>query len=121
MRNNNPKPDDVNKPTLDALSNLTGVPVPEKINRDKKNKFLEDTMDWLRNNEPKVEEIDEPDLEKLANLADIPVPKTGKLTGPQKEVLDEVVDWLRKNDPKDEDVDKPTMDALSSASAKEDQ
>ena len=110
----NAEPEDlppVDNPTLESLTNLTGVPMPG-ISAEGKARALDEALDWLRNNDPDVNKVDEPGLNKLSNLGGIPMPK--KLTPEAKQkTLDDVLDWIRSNDVTPGEVDEPTLKALT--------
>ena len=58
-------------PVANALSTITGLPMPKKMGaqRKKKKKFLEETVGWLRNNDPDVDDVlDDTTVEALAKL-----------------------------------------------------
>ena len=52
-----------------ALSTITGLPMPKKMGAKKKQKFLDETVGWLRNNDPDVDDVlDDTTVEALAKL-----------------------------------------------------
>jgi hypothetical protein len=59
LRNNDPKPEDVDSRTLQALTNLAGTPFPcfGKLTEPKKQKALEDALKWLRINDPESDDV----------------------------------------------------------------
>merc|ERR1712232_976388 len=77
LRKNGPPSDELDVPVVEALSNITGVPMPKKMTPSEKKKFLEDTVDWVRKNE-----LDVPVVEALSNLTGVPMPK--KMTPTEK-------------------------------------
>ena len=113
LRSNDPEPEKVDEPTCEAFSNLTGLPLPKKMNPKNKKKFMEESMDWLRNNNPDFNKLDHPTAEEVVNLAGVPMPPLESTAGALKKPVEDSVEWLRNNNPKMEDVDGPTAEALS--------
>jgi hypothetical protein len=75
LRNNNLKQEDLDDPTVQALSNLAGLPVPSgRLPPGTKKKAADDALNWLRNNSPRSDDVDEPTLQALANMAGLPMP-----------------------------------------------
>jgi hypothetical protein len=52
LRNNDVKPEDVNEPTLTALTNLGEQCRRGTLTPTQKKKAIDDAMNWLRNNDP---------------------------------------------------------------------
>jgi hypothetical protein len=98
LRKNTPEMD-VDEPTLEALSNLTGLPPPKKRTPEEKKKFVEDSMDWLRKNEPDLEDVDDSTVEEVTNLAGVPMPPGVIPKVAKKKPVEDAIDWLRKNGP----------------------
>jgi hypothetical protein len=69
--NNEPSPEDVDAPTIAALANLAGTPMPNgKLTPVQQKKAADDAINWLRNNDPNPTDVDNPTaLLALANLA----------------------------------------------------
>merc|ERR1712183_1173596 len=72
LRKNEPDVGKVDKPTLDAVAKLAGVPVPKKLTAEGKEKVLNDSLDWLRRKDVVPEEVDEPTLKAVTMLAGVP-------------------------------------------------
>merc|ERR1711933_141473 len=96
LRNVEPEDlDHIDNPSLQALTNFTGVAMPG-ISKLAKAKALEDALEWLRNNDPDANNVEKPMLKNLSKLSGVSMPK--KLTAETKQKgVDDVVDWLRKN------------------------
>ena len=79
MRHNDPTTESLDDPTIIALSNIAGVPIPKKMTQDEKKKALEDIVDFVRNKHDILPELIGPDdLEPLSKLGNVNVP-AGKL------------------------------------------
>ena len=62
LRSNSPNVYEVDDPTVLALANLSGVPMPRgKIPVDQKRPVVDDALDWVRENDVKPD-VDEPTL-----------------------------------------------------------
>ena len=68
LRRNNPPLEEVDQPTLEALSNLTGLPLPKNVAPEDKKKHLDENIDWLRRNSPDMSDLDNPTVEKVKAL-----------------------------------------------------
>lgn len=114
IRTNNPSPDDVDEPTLTALTNLAGIKMPRvEVKPKDKREATEQALNWLRNNDPS-DTVDLYDLTIIAfsNLAGTPSP-TGKLSHKQKRrAIDETLQWLRNNEPSLDSVGATTVEAF---------
>ena len=54
---------------------VAGISFPRgKLTKDKKQKALDDALDWLRNNNVSAEDLDDPTLQALANISGMPMP-----------------------------------------------
>merc|ERR1711933_75278 len=74
IRNNDPEIEaDPRVGLVNALSKLTGKPVPKKMLQKEKKKFVEDSIAWLRNNDPGMPNaVDDKTAKSFAELAGIP-------------------------------------------------
>merc|ERR1711862_773917 len=114
LRSNEPSLDDVDDPTLESLSNLTGMSLPKTKSDKDKQKFAEDALDWLRNNEPNLDkDFDDPTLEDIVKLAGVAMPPGTATRDERKKALEDAVKWFRNNDPDLSGVDDPTTEAFS--------
>ena len=68
FRNNNIIPQDIDDPTLLALSNLAGTPLPKSSTPRDKRKALDAAIDWLRKNNPTAENVSNPTVTALVNF-----------------------------------------------------
>jgi hypothetical protein len=69
---NAPEPEDIDEPTLRALTTLSGKPLAlGKLTLPAK-KAVDEVMEWLRFNSPDPSIVDDPTAQALANLASIP-------------------------------------------------
>merc|ERR1711897_6875 len=100
------------KPTLEAVGKLAGVPLPKKLTAEGKEKVLSDSLDWLRHEDVAPDEVDEPTLKALTKLAGVPMPE-GMLSPKEakEKAIEDSLEWLRNNDPVVDDVDSPTVKA----------
>merc|ERR1712241_577338 len=99
-----------------ALSKLSGVPVPKKMKRKEKKKFVEDSLDWLRENDPgRLDTVDDPTVSSLMKLAGLP--DLGSPLSPDRKkgkAMQETLTWIRNNDPEvDDNPDEDLIMALS--------
>ena len=95
LRNNDFNERDVNKPTLDVITDLSGVDIPWSTDLSRQ-KFLEKAVEWLRNNDANPDEVGKATLKPLTNLSGITMPKKMTLDDKEK-TLDDVVYFLRNN------------------------
>ena len=87
--------DHIGNRSLEALTNLAGVPMPGSSAVEKA-KALDDALDWLRKNDPDVDNVDKPTLKAVTKLAGVPMPK--KVTPEaKKKSLRNFLDWLCSN------------------------
>merc|ERR1712232_502462 len=112
LRNSDPEDlQDTDNPSLSALTNLAGVPMPGASKTDRV-KILMDAVDWLRNNDPIITNVDKPGLKSLTKLGGIHMPK--KLTPETKQrAIDDFMDWLRNNKLNPNHIDDATFKALT--------
>merc|ERR1712021_114836 len=107
--------DDVDGPTVKALSKLAGIPMPKKLTPENKKKAIDTALEWLRNADAEdLPYVDNPTLQSLTSLAGVPMPGIPELE--KARALNEALDWLRNNDPDANDVDMPTLQSLAKLS-----
>jgi hypothetical protein len=86
------QPEDVNEPTLTALTNLGNTNAEGHIDPTQK-KAIDDAMNWLRNNDPNPADVDDPTAQGLANL----LPMPGGICPEEKaRVVEDSVNWLQQ-------------------------
>merc|ERR1712157_20947 len=108
--------DDPSRLLVNALSKITGNPMPKKMTAEAKKKFVEDSVNWLRENDPgRLDTVDDETAKAFTELAGIPY--EGRLLSPQEEkrnVMENTLNWIRNNDPKvDDDPKVMLVNALS--------
>jgi hypothetical protein len=102
--------EDVNEPTLTALTNSGNTNAEGHIDSTQKKKAIDDAMNWLRNNDPNPADVDDPTAKGWRTLL---LPMPGRLSPEEKARVVDSVNWLRNNDVKPEDVNEPTLTALT--------
>ena len=113
IRRNEPQTDNLDKPSIDKLTNLASEPLPEGPSpRAERTKALRDALDWLRKNNPRLDNIKNPTVEAFSNLSGLALPKD-KSPRSNKKFLEDAIDWLRKNAPDLEDVDDNTIEEVT--------
>merc|ERR1711935_1155905 len=111
MGNDDPEPALVN-----ALSKITGFPMPKKKTQKEKKKFVEDSISWLRENDPgRLDTVDDPTASAFTKLAGIDFEGRRLSTAEKnKKAMEDSLTWLRNNDPEmNEDPEPALVSALS--------
>merc|ERR1711897_50675 len=115
LRSNDVSGDDVDSPTVKALSKLAGIPMPKKLTPENKKKTIDSAIEWLRNAESEdLPPVETPTLESLTSLTGVPMPGVSQVD--KARALEEALDWLRKNDPDVNKVDNPGLKRLAKLS-----
>merc|ERR1711957_39623 len=55
LRDNDPNIENVDDPTTEAFSRLTGLQLPKKRSPRNNEKFMKYALDWLRENDPDID------------------------------------------------------------------
>merc|ERR1712232_287632 len=122
IRKNDPdvdtNPDD---DLVNALSKLTGNPVPTDMTPQSKKDFVDNSINWLRESDPgRLDMVDDATAGVFASLAgiDYEAPlKTKKEK--KKKAMNDALNWIRSNDPiVDDDPDEDLINALSKITGK---
>ena len=97
-----PKLEDLDDPTVEAVTNLAGHALPPGIvPTTLRMKSLEDALDWLRKNQVGDSGVDDPDtLKALCELAGMELPE-----GPGFDPSSDFLDWLRGGNVNPDDID----------------
>merc|ERR1712130_545689 len=122
IRSNDPMIDDnPDEDLANALSKITGKPLPDNMTPQAKKEFVDEAMDWLREFDPgRLDTIDDATAEVFANLAGIDygvIPKSKKRK--KKKAMKDALNWIRSNDPMvGNDPDEDLVNALSKITGK---
>jgi len=94
LRNNDPKPEDLDDPSLRLLSNLVVYQSPPvgKIDEVRRESAVDDVVNWLRRNKSHAQDIDDPTLHSVASVVERPLPLAAFPPLNQR-VADETADW----------------------------
>ena len=67
LRGKDVAPAEVDEPTMNAPTNLAGVPMPQDTlsPKEAKQKAIEESLKWLRNNDPVVDDVDGPTVKAV--------------------------------------------------------
>merc|ERR1711933_526103 len=117
IRNNDPEVEaDPDESILNALSKITGAPIPKKMKPKHKKRFVDDSISWLRSNDPgRLDTVDDPTATAFTKLAGIPY-EGRPLSADEKKgkAMQDALTWIRNNDPEVEaDPDESILNALS--------
>merc|ERR1711897_109286 len=108
--------EDPSRLLVNALSKITGNPMPKKMTAEAKKKFVEDSVNWLRENDPgRLDMVDDATAKAFAELAGIPF--EGRVLSAdelKRKAMKDALEWIRNNDPFiEEDPSRPLVNALS--------
>merc|ERR1712084_105916 len=122
IRSNDPMVgNDPDEDLANALSKITGKPLPDNMTPQAKKEFVDESMDWLREFDPgSLDTVDDATAEAFASLAGINYegrPKSMKEK--KKKAMNDALNWIRSSDPEiDDDPDEDLVNALSKLTGK---
>merc|ERR1712084_154218 len=102
IRSNDPMVgNDPDEDLANALSKITGKPLPDNMTPQAKKEFVDESMDWLREFDPgSLDTVDDDTAEAFASLAGINYegrPKSMKEK--KKKAMNDALNWIRSSDP----------------------
>merc|ERR1712232_1331369 len=122
IRSNDPMVgNDADEDLVNALSKITGKPLPDNMTPQAKKEFVDESMDWLREFDPgRLDTVDDATAEVFTSLAGINYegrPKSMKEK--KKKAMNDALNWIRSNDPMiDDNPDEDLANALSKITGK---
>merc|ERR1712232_1529338 len=106
LRKNNPDLSNLDQPTAEAVTNLSGVPLPSLVtSQDAVSGPMEEAVDWLRKNDPDLKNVDEATMEAFTRLTDLPLLEEQDISTPsmtpavKKKIVHDAVNWIRTHSP----------------------